>query len=62
MTEPEARKAEATDPTMDRPDPSIPTVDRPRDNPASLMKRLRTRRGDRFARRTHHSLYEDVLN
>ncbi|MGR3271003.1 hypothetical protein [Thalassococcus profundi] len=62
MTELEAKKAEATDPTMGRPDPSIPTVDRPKDDPAALAKRRRTRRGDRFARRAHHSLYEDMLN
>jgi hypothetical protein len=47
---------------LDRPGPSIPSVDRPWDDPASLERRLKARRGDRAAHRMHHSLYEDMLN
>lgn len=47
---------------LERPSPSIPSVDRPWDDAAALERRLKSRRGDRASHRTHHSLYEDMLN
>ncbi len=52
MTESEAIETEAIDPSMNRAG----------DDSEAPKKRVRTRRGDRSARRAHQSHYEDMLN
>lgn len=47
---------------FDRPSTSVPSVDRPWDDPVDHAHRLRSREGDRSAHRSHHSLFEDMLN
>jgi hypothetical protein len=47
---------------LDRPNSSTPCVDRPWDDPAAVERRLKLRRGDSATHRSHHNLYEDMLN
>jgi hypothetical protein len=62
MINSDAPRNETDTKAMDRPSQSTPCVDSPWDDVVALKARLKARRGDRAAHRSHHSLYEDMLN
>ncbi len=61
MTKSDNRKNTPAKNATDRPSPPIRSVDRPWEDVRALEWRLKSRRGERAAHRSHHSPYEDML-